>query len=516
MGGERSMSKRAWHLAIMCLAVAGASYAQAGYVVVATADAPTPIPVITPATPLTIVPMREDVRSLGRGSAMTALGSASDPLQANPALLGMGMDRVEIFGLSAGIPPSTVGALGFISDHLGDFENGDFLVLIQEGFEEYRTGMTPAARQAGLDKMRKGLDFPGAVMRDVTGMPGSLRTHGVGVSPYASVALGSWGVSVHNTLQLGFQVSPGTTIEGLSKIHLPEVPALVGASVLLQLARSLGESFDIAGNVRAEALPRAFAVSTNDLVVTAGRSLPVGDRLRLGASVRIVNRRFSSKLIDPENMSSVLSEVRQEFSGSRTGVTGDLGATYRAPFGTTFGVALQNILPMTTLASTAQLNYRVAQTFYLNGSAQPTLNKNEALVGYYNKRTDTFTPNAAGDTLLFALGVTLDVRLPFELKAPSIATIGAAHPISDRWDVMFDIVDVAGNLEGVEGLGPRLRLGTEVRLWSGWVAVRAGLVNDHLSAGAGVDLGPVGIDGATAVDTFTKARAWYAQMRVGW
>jgi hypothetical protein len=138
------------------------------------------------------------------------------------------------------------------------------------------------------------------------------------------------------------------------------------------------------------------------------------------------------------------------------------------------------------------------------------------LVGYYNKRTNSFTPNAAGDTLLYALGITLDLRLPFELRAPFIATVGAAHPISDRWDVMLDVADVLQNLEGIDGLGPRVRLGSEYRLWSGAVALRAGLLTDHLSAGAGLVIGPVGIDGATAVDGFTRTRAWYAQLRFGW
>ncbi len=499
---------------LLMSAVEGLS--QPGYVVVATSDVPNPIPIIAPPTMLTLVPAREDIRSLGRGGAMTALGTSFNPLQANPALLGMGAGSVEVVGIAGGISPSTVRALAFISDHLGDFENGDFLVLIGEGYEEYRTGLTATARQGGLDKMRRGLAFPSDVIREVTGPGGQLRAHGASIVPYVSAELGAWGFSVHNTLQLGFQVSPGTTIEDLATIRLSEATALVGASVLLQLARSLSEAFDLAGNLRAEALPRAFAVSTNDLVATAGRSFSMGERLCVGASVRLVNRRFSSKLIDPENMSSVLSEVQREFTGSRTGLTGDLGAAYRAPFGSTFGVTLQNIVPMTTLSSTAQLNYRAAQTFYLNSSGQPTFNRNEALVGYYNMRTGAFIPNAAGDTLLYALGVTLDLRLPFELRAPMVATIGAAHPISEHWDIMCDFVDVTGNLEGVTGFGQRVRLGSEYRLWSGVLSLRAGLVNDHLSAGAGLDLGWVGFDGATAVDGFTKTRAWYGQLRFSW
>lgn len=508
--------KRMMPSALCWLTSVGGLLAQPSYVVVATADAPNPITITAPASLITVSPVREDVRSLGRGSAMTAFGTSFNPLHANPALLGMGGDAVEVIGISAGIPPSTYDAVGFISDHIGDFESGDFLVLIGEGFEEYRTGTTSSARQAGLDKMRRGLAFPGALIREVTGPTGQLRIHGASVTPFISATRGPWGFSVHNTLQLGFQVSPGQTIEGLSSIELPETAALVGAAVLLQIARSLGEAFDIAGNLRAEALPRAFAVSTNDLVATAGRSFEIGDRWRLGASIRVVNRRFSSKLVDPENMSSVLREVRQEFTASRTGLTGDLGAVYRAPFGTTFGLVLHNVLPMSTLSSTAQLNYRVAQTYYVNSSAQPTINRNEALVGYYDKRTRNFVPNASGDTLLYALGITLDVRLPTELKAPMMASVGASHPISDRWDVMLDVFDVTGNVEGLEDIGPRIRLGSEYRLGSGWLALRAGLMNDHLSAGVGVDLGPVGIDGATAVDGFTRTRAWYAQLRFGW
>jgi hypothetical protein len=364
--------------------------------------------------------------------------------------------------------------------------------------------------------MKRGLSFPTDVIRQVTGPAGNLHTHAIDVVPFAAVELGPWGFSVHNTLQLGFQVSPGTTIEDLSEIRLPEVPALVGASALLQILRSLSEAFDLAGNLRTEALPRAFAVSSNDLVATVGRSLEIGDRLRLGASLKLVNRRFSSKLIDPENMSSVLEQVQQEFTASRTGVTADVGMAYRAPFGTSFGLTVQNVLPIATVGSTAQVNYRGTQTYYVNALGAPSTDRSTALVGYYNKRTSTFIPNAAGDTLIYAVGYTIDVRLPLELKAPCIVNVGAAHPVSGRWDVMFDYYDVAGSDGGVEGFKARLRVGTEYRLWSGLVALRAGLFNDHLSAGMGIDLGPVGIDGASAVDAFTRTRSWFAQVRIGW
>jgi hypothetical protein len=321
---------------------------------------------------------------------------------------------------------------------------------------------------------------------------------------------------VHNTLQLGFQVSPGATIERLAKIQLPDVPALVGPALLLQLLGTLNDAFDLAGNLRTEALPRAFAVSTNDIVATAGRSFRLGERLSLGASVKLVNRRFSSKLVDPENMSSVLDEVRSEFTASRTGLTGDLGLAYRAPFGTTIGLTVQNILPLTELQSTAQLTFRGTETYYIDGLGQPTTDRTAALVGYYNRQTNTFIPNVAGDTLIYAIGYEIDARLPVVLRAPIVVSVGGAHAITHQWDIMAEWYDVTSTDRQLKGTRQRIRMGSEYRLWSGRLALRAGMHSDHLTAGMGLIVGPVGIDGASAVDPFTRARAWFVQVRIGW
>ncbi len=69
------------------------------------------------------------------------------------------------------------------------------------------------------------------------------------------------------------------------------------------------------GNLRyQQAIPTTFAVSYLDIVGAVGYGYRVDDALSLGANLKVVNRRVSTKIIDSENYEQILMrEVRQRF-----------------------------------------------------------------------------------------------------------------------------------------------------------------------------------------------------------
>jgi hypothetical protein len=232
------------------------------------------------------------------------------------------------------------------------------------------------------------------------------------------------------------------------------------------------------------AIPNTYAVAILDITGTVGYGMQVTKALSVGAAIKVINRRFSNKVISAENYDGILSEVRNDFNSSRTGVTLDVGALYRIPK-TNLDVAmsLQNIIPTPALDSDARVN--------------------------------TVVYDDAGGVF------PVTVKIPFRLTMPFLMNCGANYSLTDGWDASFDWVDIAAQDERFEHYVDRFRLGTEYRLTAGnralVVAFRGGLATSRPTAGIGFNVYDVfHLDGAYAYDPFFGDYAWYGQVRFGW
>ena len=277
---------------------------------------------------------------------------------------------------------------------------------------------------------------------------------------------------------------------------------LLAARSLAQILGILGVGFvQSSGELSKQIFPVAFYVSYFDVVGAVGYGYPVTESLHVGMNLKVVNRRFTIDRIPVTDYDAILSNVFSDLESSTTGVTADLGGLYTAPFGTEFGLSLQNIIPLQTLDD--QIS-----TQFINHS-----------VMYDRDQNDQIIVNAQGDTSMIRVKRPVDLITPFELSLPLIANIGVSHPISEYWQVGLDWADLFENDARYSSTWARLRIGTEYRypLWPGKLelAGRIGFGDERLSGGLGfIIYDHVYLDGAYAYERLIQEYAYFAQFRV--
>jgi hypothetical protein len=466
-----------------------------------------PRTVWTPVTAMPIDVNREDVKAIGMGRAQLAMGTSFTALTYNPALLARKRFALEVPSVQASLPTETYDALFFMKDHMSEFKNAAFLNDVKRGVDEYKAASTNEARLASLVHIQNELRFPRQLLETVIGPSGSPKTHGVLFIPSVTAQVGHWGFSVYGSLQSGFQVIQSSTLERLADVQLPstlnDVPAITRA--ITELSSLLDAVLTPEGNIIVdEAMPKAFAVSYMDIVGTAGYGMNVMKDLSVGASIKIVNRRFSTKRVASDTFDDLLGEVRKDFTENVTGVTMDLGALYRFErTGTEVGMSIQNLLPIRAIRSSMNAIFIASGTRYdTDVAGHPIL-------------------NAAGDTALVGYEQKVIVDAPFELQMPIIISVGAHHPITPQWDAALDIHDIAKQDLRYDNYLDRVRIGTEYRLdaidQSLGIVGRIGMANRQWTLGLGLNIFRVlQIDAAYAHDSYVQARSYFLQARLGW
>lgn len=456
---------------------------------------------------LPISPNRDDVKAIGMGKTQIANGITFNAMMYNPALLARNKFRLDIAGFQASIPRTTLSAIDFISANKDQFKSGLFLKQISDGVSEFNNATTLQQRNAAIQKINSGLTFMNSLQSKVVGSEAAPRTHGIGLVPNIQAQFGNWGVSLFATAQAGFQIQPGKTVSDILALKLPSNPDDFTVEAITNLAGIILPLFDPnTGQLDlSEALPVAYAISYVDIVGAAGYAYDVGSGLNVGANLKIINRRISTKRIASDNLDNIVSESRTDFLTSKTGFTIDLGALYTiASTGTEIGLSLQNVIPLQTISSSASVNFEAG-----------------AIVDYQRDTVGTPIVNANGDTALVAVQRLISIKVPFELKTPFVASLGARHPITNDWDVALDWFDIFDQDVRFEKYVERIRLGTEYRLEAIkdmlGIALRAGLADNQLTVGLGLNVfRVVQIDGAIAKDQFIGETAYYGQVRIGW
>jgi len=341
----------------------------------------------------------------------------------------------------------------------------------------------------------------------VIGTNANPTTHGILLIPAVVAQVGNWGMSVHASFQSGFKIVQSATLEALADVDLPsdlnntaEVQRAV--TKLSEIVRSV--TLPDGGFALEEALPKAYAISYVDIVGTVGYGREIMRGLNVGAALKIVNRRFSTKRLSADNFDQILNEVRKDFTTSVTGVTADIGALYTLQrWGTDIGISLQNFIPFKGIRSSMSGNYVTTRFDYLRSS------------------TGAYVLSAKGDTAIIVTEQKIGVDNPYELKLPVILNLGARHPITPECDVAFDIADVAAQDARYDNYAERFRFGVEYRLQtlenSLGVTPRLGFADLQFTVGIGLNvLRMLQIDAAYAHDSYVDARSYFLQARLGW
>ena len=460
--------------------------------------------------PVTAMPIdmnREDVKAIGMGRAQIAMGTTFTALTYNPALLARERFALEVPSVQASLPTETYDALFFINDHMSEFKDATFLKDVRRGVDQYKAATSNEARLAALLYIQTGLRFPRQLLETVIGPSSSPKTHGVLFIPSVTAQVGNWGFSVYANLQSGFQVVQSSTLERLADVQLPTTLddlAAIGRSIT-ELSSLLDVVLTPEGDIIVdEAIPKAFAVSYMDIVGTAGYGRNLTKDLSVGGSIKIVNRRFSTKRIASDTFDDLLGEVRKDFTENVTGVTLDLGALYRFQrTGTEVALSIQNILPVRSIRSSMNASFTATGMAYdTDALGRPIL-------------------NAAGDTAMVSLEQKVILDSPFELQMPLIISVGAHHAITPQWDVALDIHDVAKQDLRYDNYLDRVRIGTEYRLDaidnSLGIVGRLGMADRQWTLGVGLNIfRALQIDAAYAHDSYVDARSYFLQARLGW
>lgn len=462
------------------------------------------------ATELYHSPNRMDVKAIGMGRTQVANGRSFNAMMDNPALLSHQRFTIDLLGFQAGIPKPTLDAASFVKDNQNEFSSGDFFTLIRDGYGAYENAATVEERLDAIALIRDGLVFPNQLLDETVGNQNDPNTHGLNVIPNIQAQWGRLGFSLYGTGQVGFVVAPGNSIDQLLSLDIPADTQELDADILRSLSGVVNSLFDAEGNLASEGLPQAFAITYFDVVGAAGYAHNVQEGLEVGANLKVIHRRFSTKNIDADNLDAIVKEARNDLDESITGLTVDLGALYQyGERGTEIGLAVQNLLPLKTIDSTTRFSFVNTAEYYLVDDNE------EPLVGFADL-DGNFIAHAEGDTLLFIENEQVNVQSPFELKAPLMVNAGVWHPVNSDWDVSFDWADILAQDDKFENYLGRFRLGTEYRLANNLVALRGGIADEHLTLGAGLNFKVLQLDVAYAYDNFVEENAYYLQLKLGW
>lgn len=491
---------------MMCFVMPGVLHAQGGYTINRHVTLPVRL-VMTGSSAMPVAVNREDVKAIGMGRAQVALGTSFTALTYNPALLARDRFALEVPSLQASLPAETYDAVLFLQDNIEEFEQAFFLTDVRSGISQFNEAATNEARLNALRRIHQGLQFPRGLLDNVIGPSTSPKTHGVLVIPSITAQFGHWGVAVHANLQSGFQVIQSSTFEALAAIQIPATlddrPAIARAltqlAAVLQTITNEDGSFSLDG-----ALPVAFAVSYLDIVGTVGYGQPVTPDLSVGAALKVINRRFSTKRMAADTFDDILTEVRKDFAAHITGITLDVGGLYRFPGpGVEVGLSVQNILPFKTITSSMNAEFA------------------HSTIAYDRDVNGQIITDSAGDTALVHTEQKLRIDHPFELQLPVIVNAGASYAITPDWNVAMDLTDLARQDIRYENYLDRLRFGTEYRLEALQdvlgITGRIGMADRQWTLGLGLNLFRVlQVDAAYAHDSYVNARSYFLQARLGW
>ncbi len=459
--------------------------------------------ITTESISLPIPTNREDVKYVGMGKTGVANGRKINAMLYNPALLSRSRFSIDGITVSLSLPPKTYEAANFLNNHLQEFKDALSLKEVWNGISDFKNATDINQQLAAVKKIQDGLKFPRDLFQQLIGTSENPATHGIRTIPSLAVQVGNFGFTLYGVGQSAFEVEQSPIIDALLSIPIPDDlsnPQQV-ENAILALQGILQPIFN--SNDFTDVLPFAYSVSYVDVVGAAGYSFNIAKDLNIGANIKVVHRRFSAKKLLLEQYNDILNILKRDLNQYTTGVTLDIGGLYKFPTGTEIGLSIQNIIPVKKITSTLTTDF--ANTY----------------LDYKRDANGNIVINAQGDTVIQSVSQTYHIGIPFDLKLPMIINFGAIHPITENWDVEFDLADISEKDIRYEDYLSRLRVGTEYRLDAIkdklGIAFRAGMADKRFTGGIGFNIyRALQLDGAYAYDDFVGTYSYYAQVKLGW
>ena len=448
-----------------------------------------------------------NIKAVGMGNTQIALGRQFNAMMYNPAFLGRAKNSVNIFGIGTGMPPDTYDAAWYLEENMDEFMDAVSLNQVWDAVNQFfQKDASISERLNALNEIQDGIKFTLDLVEEVTGPAEDPYRHGVSVIPCINVQHGHWGFSLSGFAYTGFFVQLSPTLDRLTTIDIPD-----NLDNPVQAAKSLAMIMGTLATVLVgpgegfvnEVYPVAFYMSYIDVVGTVGYGFQWKENWLLGANLKIINRRFSTDRIAVVDYDQILSDALKGLESDVLGVTADLGCVYQSSFGTSIGLSLQNVIPLSSIEKTIEYKFRIPKLFY-------DRDENGHII-----------TNAEGDTAVASTYRNITIHRPLVLKSPFIVNIGISHPITKNWDVAFDWLDVGEQDSRYDKTTQRICLGSEFR-WNTWknnltVSFRAGMAQEKATFGLGLKFANYfHIDGAYAYDRFVDSFAYYCQVQFGW
>jgi len=448
----------------------------------------------------------ENVKAIGMGNTQVAIGKNFNAMMYNPALLGKARNRLELFGIRASLPPDTYDAAFFLRDNKDEFLEAISLSQIWDGVNTFFEPVATAEQKLeALKQIQEGMQFTIDLMSKVVGDSKNPKQHGLSVLPTFGIQVGNFGFSLYGFGHSGFVVQQSPTLEALLGIDVPD-----NFNDLVQVEKAVAQMMGTLSTVltddesfNEDVYPIAFYISYVDIVGALGYGFNIDNNLMIGANLKVVNRRFSTDRIPVIDYNKILSDAWDRLQSNVTGVTFDIGAFYQTQYGTSFGLALQNIVPMQTIKKSINTEFRYPDIYY---------DRDE---------NDKIITNSLGDTALISSYRQVNITRPYNLKVPFLASIGMCQPITKNWDLALEWYDIIEQDSRYSKTTQRIRFGTEYRLKFlndyFMASFRSGFADEKFCFGLGLCITRfVQIDGAYAYDRFVKSYSYFTQLRIGW
>lgn len=454
-------------------------------------------------------PNHIDAKSIGRGKTNMMLGARNNKFWQNPAFLSYQRLSFELTNAQLVLPQSTLDAITFVQDYDEQFQ-GQFITDIKEGLNKMIIGSTPEEKEEGKQQYNNAISFLNKFNDEVAYSPENPNVHGISVYPKLQLQYKNFGLSVYKSINMAFAVSLGNIANALAKSEIKDERDWDNIREIDQL---LYHSIDSEGNISANALPRFFAITYEDLVTNLGYGKQINENLRLGINIKFVNRGFSTDAIDSKYSENALDHARDNLSNTHFFVTGDFGGLYHFnQKRTTLGWTFKNFIPSKGVPSEAEFNYTDSKIEI------PKDENGNPLVG--RVENNEFIEDATGDTLIYSYIVDRKVILPYELRNPFLFNLGLHHTLYQNLELNFDFVDIFNQTHNYyNSYFERLRIGAEYRLFKDVFAIRAGISELRPTFGAGINIKIKNVvfdlDFAYAYNNITSTPGYFIQLNLG-
>ena len=497
----------ALHRAVVALAVwlslVFPSSARAQYFFTGTESLPDSI--VTLGVQKALFPLNFDqTTSSGRGKTTLLEVGGWSPYEKNPALLATQRAFTGSFWADVRAPIETLDAIVFIGDSEEEFENGSSAKLVYDAIQRYIAD--PSVKPAVGAAVERLLEIPRQMVTKVIGDVANPRLNGANLNVNLKARAGHWGFHLSGVAQTAFALRLGPVYgEMLDILLTTDFADSSSLEFALARLRGLGEQIvdPVTGTVSREALPAIYSLNYADLVASVGYGFTPWDRLDVGISARILNRRFSVDRIDVDQTSDLAERWLAGLKSGSTGLTLDLGAVYRVTPRFQLAATLQNLIPTQTLTSSYALDFVRVQVDRARDSTGQTI------------------VNADGDTALTVRRQNVLVNGPAELALPFVADIGAVYRAMDELDFTFELADLTAQQQRYAHYWERLRFGAEYRFtFLGGalvVPVRMGLAEMIPTFGLGIGYRNLfRLDAGYFSSSFQKNRTVGLQLTVSW